>query len=426
MKNNKILIGVLIFLILLFIIVLILFLNKPTYEVQFISDNMVIDTVKVKRNSFVTRPADPKKDGYVFVDWYLDNVVYNFDTKVTSNLKLIAFWDPLLVDEENTFLITFNTDGGSVVSPLKLEENSKIDKPADPTKEGYKFLGWYYKVGEEEKVFDFENTIVTENIVIYAKWEKIEQQVSPKSSSQNKTNTYVVTFDSNGGSKVSSQTVKENNIAKKPADPTKSGYTFVEWRLNGKAYNFNSKVTKNITLVAVWNENKPSAPSSSSKASTINVNSVTLSNNSLTLTKDDQRTLVATVNPSNATNKTVTWTSSNNNVVTVDSNGNVRAVGAGNATITATAGGKSATCSVTVEERVTYSLYWEKADGSVVEQYKVFIKNSKGQYVSGMARIYFNDSSAGYRDVSIATSGSDELFPTAVYNSERSYVLSVN
>lgn len=64
--------------------------------------------------------------------------------------------------------------------------------------------------------------------------------------------TYDVTFDSDGGTKVTTQVVKENEQATKPETPTKKGYKFVEWQLNKKAYNFEEKVTKDMTLKAKW------------------------------------------------------------------------------------------------------------------------------------------------------------------------------
>lgn len=80
---------------------------------------------------------------------------------------------------------------------------------------------------------------------------------------------------------------------------------------------------------------------------TIPVTGVSLDKSTMALTADGSETLTATVAPSNATNSTVTWSSSNQAVATVDG-GKVTAVAAGTATITATAGGKSATCTVTV------------------------------------------------------------------------------
>ena len=80
----------------------------------------------------------------------------------------------------------------------------------------------------------------------------------------------------------------------------------------------------------------------------IGVTSVTLDKTDLTLDVNDKATLTATVNPNDATNKTVTWKSDKPEIVEVDSNGNVTAKAAGTATITATADGKSASCKVTV------------------------------------------------------------------------------
>ena len=80
----------------------------------------------------------------------------------------------------------------------------------------------------------------------------------------------------------------------------------------------------------------------------VEVSSITLSETSLSLTAGDSATLTATVEPENATDKTVTWTSSNTDVATVE-NGTVKAVSAGSAVITAKAGEKTAECTVTVK-----------------------------------------------------------------------------
>ena len=81
----------------------------------------------------------------------------------------------------------------------------------------------------------------------------------------------------------------------------------------------------------------------------IEVSDITLSAKELTINKGKTSTLTATVSPDNATDKTVTWTSSDETVATVDAEGKVTAVKVGTATIKATAGTKSAECVVTVK-----------------------------------------------------------------------------
>ena len=68
--------------------------------------------------------------------------------------------------------------------------------------------------------------------------------------------TFTITFNSNGGSKVASQNVFEGEKVSAPMSPTKSGYTFVEWQLDGIKYNFNNEVVNDIELKAIWKKNK--------------------------------------------------------------------------------------------------------------------------------------------------------------------------
>lgn len=88
------------------------------------------------------------------------------------------------------------------------------------------------------------------------------------------------------------------------------------------------------------------------KKGIIAVTSVTLSQTTLSLEEGETETLVATVLPSDATDKTISWTSSNAAIATVSNNGIVTAIKEGTATITATAGNQSATCTVTVKKAV--------------------------------------------------------------------------
>lgn len=65
---------------------------------------------------------------------------------------------------------------------------------------------------------------------------------------------YKVTFNTDGGTSIEAIVVKKNKTITKPQDPTKDDYLFVRWELNEKEYNFNKKITGNITLKAIWEE----------------------------------------------------------------------------------------------------------------------------------------------------------------------------
>ena len=118
------------------------------------------------------------------------------------------------------------------------------------------------------------------------------------------------------------------------------------------------------------------------------VDSVTLNHTELSMVTGETKTLVASVSPITATDKTVVWESNNAEVATVE-DGVVTAVAAGNATITATAGGKSATCSVVVSDVTTSTIAEVKAKevgetivtvGKVVaiDDYNAYISDETG------------------------------------------------
>ena len=100
---------------------------------------------------------------------------------------------------------------------------------------------------------------------------------------------------------------------------------------------------------------------------TVSVTGVTLAPASLTMDVGDTETLTATVSPADATDKTVTWSTSDANVATVDANGKVSAVAPGTATITVTTtdGGKTATCSVKVNDVISYRLAIDPASAEI-------------------------------------------------------------
>ena len=129
------------------------------------------------------------------------------------------------------YTVTFQSEGGSEVAS-QIRANTPADQPADPTKEGYTFIGWYK--GEEK--WNFADA-VTEAMTLTAKWQL---------------NQYTITFDTAGGSEVPSITQDYGTAITPPAAPTKTGYTFAGWDKTIPA----TMPAENITLTARWTVNQ--------------------------------------------------------------------------------------------------------------------------------------------------------------------------
>ena len=144
-------------------------------------------------------PDVPSRQGYQFTDWYLDDTKYDFNTAVTGNMTLTAKWTA------NSYTITFDTNGGSAVAPITQDYGTAIAAPANPTREGYTFMGWNPVLPA---------TMPAEDMTITAQW---------------RINRYTVTFDTDGGSAVAPITQDYGTAITAPADPTRGGYTFIGW-----------------------------------------------------------------------------------------------------------------------------------------------------------------------------------------------------
>lgn len=194
-----------------------------------------------------------KRDGYVFGGWYTDDNytnLYNFDSPVTQDTSIYAKWTQDLSDFK--YVIYFERNGGTftnnyynMVPLVEVQNNSSFnqtykDGVPEIKKSGYILDGWYADK-DLTKPYDF-NSPVTADITIYAKWILPNQK-------------WTVTFNSNGGTSVLSQTVDNGNKASKPQNPIRDGYTLTGWYSDSdltKPYDFDAAVTSNLTLYAKW------------------------------------------------------------------------------------------------------------------------------------------------------------------------------
>ena len=113
--------------------------------------------------TLATRPDAPAATpGYTFGGWNkADGTAWDYASdKVTDNITLYAKW------AANTYTITFDTAGGSEIAPITQDYGTVITAPANPTREGYTFIGWDTEI---------PTTMPAENITLKARWKDTEK-----------------------------------------------------------------------------------------------------------------------------------------------------------------------------------------------------------------------------------------------------------
>lgn len=156
--------------------------------------------------------------------------------------RMFIFIDP------STLPVFYNVDfvsngGSSVESLVGLKSGSLVTEPNEPTRDSYRFIGWYLDEALTQ-LWDFDEDVVTEDITLYADWEYIPSY-------------YRVDFESNGGSLVESyENVVENSLIERPVDPTQDVFEFAGWYIDEAmtiAWNFDEDVVdRDIILYGAW------------------------------------------------------------------------------------------------------------------------------------------------------------------------------
>ena len=207
---------------------------EERFLVTFVDGDQTVDTCSVKGGSTVAKPEDPAKEGYTFKGWCADaslKTAFDFGSKISSDTTVYARFD---ID---TFKVAFDTGGGSAVSDQTVDYGKTAVKPADPSKDGYTFAGWF--ADEDLTVpYDFDEPVTADTIVL-AKWEKLVEKVK-------------LTFDAGKGAAVDPIEVEKGQPAGELPVPEREGYVFVGWYVNGHKVDASTAFDADATLTAQW------------------------------------------------------------------------------------------------------------------------------------------------------------------------------
>ena len=140
--------------------------SAKVFTVSFDPGNgQMISDRSVRAGQAISEPKAPTRSGYVFDGWYTAKTggsQYDFSTPVTADLNLYAHWTAVA---PKTFTVSFDTAGGSKVASQKVREGARVSEPADPTRSGHSFDGWY----KGDAKYDF-STPVTADLTLTARW----------------------------------------------------------------------------------------------------------------------------------------------------------------------------------------------------------------------------------------------------------------
>lgn len=179
-----------------------------TFNVRFEGAEVSPQTVRYDARVFV--PATPRKEGHRFVGWYQEaalQTLFNFQTGIRQNTIIYAKFESL--QHRVQFV-------GTTLPDQLINAQALVVQPDNPARVGHDFIGWYQNAAMTQ-VFNF-STPMTENTLIYAKWEAHQ---------------FTVQFNPNDSNiSIPSQRVSYNQRPSMPTTPLKEGYTFEGWYTN--------------------------------------------------------------------------------------------------------------------------------------------------------------------------------------------------
>ena len=266
-----------------------------------VADGEILLTLSGGNNFTIAGPGMNKTGTYVATEGgFTLDFVRDEDGEATATTSGDTVEVTLPDGTKMTFLkkvnytVSFNVDGGSAVDSASVVNGKTALKPADPSKNGFVFLGWY----SDEALtvpYSFESTVIKADTTVYAKW----AQKGAEGSSE-----YTISFDLGyeGGEMASIETIGAKAYG--VTVPERTGYTFCGWWISmyedgsklSYAYTDDTVFTADTTLYAVWHEDastKLVAPKASVSGNSVKWDSVSGASTYKIIITDENGTEVA-------------------------------------------------------------------------------------------------------------------------------------
>ncbi|MGN0547734.1 MAG: InlB B-repeat-containing protein, partial [Acutalibacteraceae bacterium] len=194
------------------------------------SDDSETKTVSAIYGTGIVAPEDPTRDHYEFLGWEPDSMIMDSEGKTFK-----AVWGI------PTYTVKYYSDG-ALVEEFTIEAGQSVERPVNPYKTGYTFVGWTDVEGSTTPV-TIPDVMPESDLTYYAIF-AIRQ--------------YTITFKETGESVIDPITQDYNSAVVAPENPVKTGYTFMGWAdKNGNIVGVPSTMpAKNTTLTAQWQINQ--------------------------------------------------------------------------------------------------------------------------------------------------------------------------
>jgi uncharacterized repeat protein (TIGR02543 family) len=213
-------------------------------------DGSPVNPVTANAGTTVPAPTPPTKAGHTFLGWFsaaAGGTLYSWPHTLSASITMHAQWRDDTLPPLQQHTITFDSHGGSAVTAITANAETKLGQPGNPTKADNTFLGWF-SAATGGTLSSWPH-ILSADITMHAQWRENTQPPAQQ---------YTLTFDSHGGSEVTAITGNTETKVGQPGNPTKADSAFLGWfsaATGGTLYSWPHILSADITMHAQWREN---------------------------------------------------------------------------------------------------------------------------------------------------------------------------